>query len=377
MRHQTPDAGFHIILVARDDGGHLLDVLGVLILNDVNDIVDGDDADEAALFIADGDGGQVVTAEIVGDSFLIVRGGGADDIGIHDIADAGAFRRDNQLAQGNLTDEPALIVDDVAGVDGLLVDARAADVIHRLAHGEIIVQIDIFNGHQASGAVFRIIEELVDGLARALVGVLQNLFDDVGGHFFQKVHRIIHEHIVHQRLQFGVGRAFGDELLLLAGHVGEHVGGDILGQHAEHAQHAPFVFDFLQPFGDIHRRTFRRLLLKLLELAFVQQLDHFHKFLADFFFHGGFLLFIFRRSALRKMQVCPKNGIKMRAATDRALPFYKSALCVNRKERRSLFPSFSGFARKATGIVVHVVHLRKYAGSCRSDGLRFRIPFEP
>ena len=50
---------------------------------------------------------------------------------------------------------------------------------------------------------------------------------DVGGHFFQKVHRIIHEHIVHQRLQFGVGRAFSDELLLLAGHVGEHVGGDI------------------------------------------------------------------------------------------------------------------------------------------------------
>ena len=78
-----------------------------------------------------------------------------------------------------------------------------------------------------------------------------------------------------------------------------------------------------------------------------------------------------------KCRLRPKNGIKMRAATDRALPFYKSALCVNRKERRSLFPSFSGFARKATGIVVHVVHLRKYAGSCRSDGLRFRIPFEP
>ena len=48
----------------------------------------------------------------------------------------------------------------------------------------------------------------------------------------------------------------------------------------------------------------------------------------------------------------------MRAATDRAFPFQKSVLRLNRKERRSLFPSFSGFARQATGIVVHVVHLR-------------------
>ena len=309
MRHQTPDAGFHIVFVARNDSGHLFDVLGVLILNDVHDIVDGDDADQAVFLIADGDGSQVVTAEVVGNGFLIVGRHGADDVGIHDIADAGALRRDNQLAQGNLTDELALVVDDIAGVNRLLVDARAADVIHRLAHSEVIVQIDIFDGHQAAGAVFRIIEELVDGLARALVGVLQNLFDDVGGHFFQKVHRIIHEHVVHQRFEFGVGRAFGDELLLLAGHVGKHVGGDILGQHAEYAQHAPLVLDFLQPFGDIHRRAFRRLVLKLLKLSFVKQPEQFHKFLADFFFHGGFLLFIFRCSAFAKNAGCaPKTA---------------------------------------------------------------------
>lgn len=70
VRHQTPDAGFHIIFVARNDSGHLFDVLGVLILNDVHDIVDGDDADQAVFLIADGDGSQVVTAEVVGNGFL-------------------------------------------------------------------------------------------------------------------------------------------------------------------------------------------------------------------------------------------------------------------------------------------------------------------
>ena len=126
------------------------------------------------------------------------------------------------------------------------------------------MQIDILDGHQASGAIFRIVEELVDGLARAFVGVLQNLLDDVGGHFFKKVHRIIHEHVVTQRFQLGVGRALRDELLLLAGHVGKHVGRDVLGQHAEHAQHAPAVLNLLQPLGDIDRRAFRSLLLKFL-----------------------------------------------------------------------------------------------------------------
>ena len=189
-----------------------------------------------------------------------------------------------------MADQPALLVDDVAGVDGLLVDARAADVVHRLAHGEVVAQVDVFDGHQRARAVLRVVEELVDQLARALVRVLQHLLDDVGRHFLQEVDRIIQEHVVHQRLELGVGGALGDELLLVAVHVGEHVGGDVLGQHAEELDHPRVLFNLLQALGDIHRQAVRRLFLKIEQLARVHQGNQLFKILAEFLVHRDSLL---------------------------------------------------------------------------------------
>ena len=311
MRDEVPHAGLEVGLVARDDGGHLLDVLGVLILNDVDDVVDGDDADQALLLVAHGDGGQVIAAEIVGDGLLVVGGLGADDVGVHDVADDRALGRDDQLAQGNLSDEVALIVDDEAGIDGLLVDAGAADIVHGLADGEVVVQVHILDGHQASGAVFGIIEQLIDGGAGGLIGVLEHLFDDVGRHFLQEIDGVVHEHVVHQRLDFGVGRALGDELLLVAGHVGEHVRGDVLGQHAEELDDLAAVLDLLEALGDVHREALAGLFLELLMLAGLHEREQFHKVLADFFFHRDSLLHFLSL----KMREFPENGRKKAHST--------------------------------------------------------------
>ena len=57
-----------------------------------------------------------------------------------------------------------------------------------------------------------------------------------------------------------------------------------------------------------------------------------------------------------KMQVYPKNGAKKRTAFSRA-----PCVCLKtawRGRRRTLRQTFSGIARKATGMIVHVVHLR-------------------
>ena len=240
------------------------------------------------------------------------------------------------------------------------------------------MQVDILDRHQATGAVLRVIEELVDELAGVLVRVLQHLLDDVGGHFLQEVHRIIEEHVVNQRGQLGVGRALGDELLLVAGHVGEHVRGDVLGEHAEELEHASRVLDLLQALGDIHGRRLVRLLLELLNFALVHEPHQLKKILANLFLHRESLL-SFQHSVCRavlKMQVSiPKNGAKRRTASGCALfpsliqPFLRDRKkaangqkfpCsgVQRKESRSpRRQPFSGLARQTTGIV-HVFHLR-------------------
>jgi hypothetical protein len=77
----------------------------------------------------------------------------------------------------------------------------------------------------------------------------------------------------------------------------------------------------------------------------------------------GVTSYHFSLSDFAKNAGSPKNGVKKRTARNRALfPSNLSPLQAQEKTeaatRRSLRQAFSGFARQATGIVVHVVHLR-------------------
>ena len=87
--------------VERLDGADLLHVLGLLLREDVDDVVDRDDAEEAALVVDDGHDVRGRTSPCVrATSSWSIVGGHADDVRAHDLGDAVASAsRDEELAQ--------------------------------------------------------------------------------------------------------------------------------------------------------------------------------------------------------------------------------------------------------------------------------------
>ena len=156
------DADLKVGLVGRDDGGHLLDILGGLLLHDVDDVVDGDDADHTILVVHDGHGGEIVFLEHLGRFFLVGQRVDADDVVVHDLADDLVIIFEKQVAKGHGAAEHALIVDDIADVDGLRVEADAADTLDRVLDGHGLAEIHVLDRHDRAGGVLRIAEQVVD-----------------------------------------------------------------------------------------------------------------------------------------------------------------------------------------------------------------------
>ena len=73
-------AGVNDALVARH-AGQAVDVLGRLVLDDVDDVVDGDDADELVLLVDDRDRQQVVGGDLPRHFFLVGVDADADEVG--------------------------------------------------------------------------------------------------------------------------------------------------------------------------------------------------------------------------------------------------------------------------------------------------------
>ncbi|CAN4032934.1 Helix-turn-helix domain-containing protein, partial [Dysosmobacter welbionis] len=128
-------AGLEIRLVARQDGGHLLDILGDLFLQDVHGVVHGDDAHQAVLRVHNGQGQEVVFVQGLGHILLVVQGVGGDHMGIHDVPHHVVLLRQQNGADGEIPQQVAALVNDVADVDGLLVRAGAADALQGVLHG--------------------------------------------------------------------------------------------------------------------------------------------------------------------------------------------------------------------------------------------------
>ena len=117
--------------VVAGDAGQAVDVLGRLVLDDVDDVVDGDDADELVLFVDDRDREQVVRRDQPRDFFLVGVGPHAGQIGRHDPLQRRRRRHEQEPAQRHDADEVAARVDDVEVEDHLDV-ARSLERRDRL-----------------------------------------------------------------------------------------------------------------------------------------------------------------------------------------------------------------------------------------------------
>ena len=277
-----PHAGFQIRLVGGEDGGHLLDVLRDLLLQNVHGVVHGDDAHETGLRVHHRQRQEVILAEGAGGGLLVVQGLDTDEVALHDVADDVVFLRQQQRPDGQHADQVALLIDDIADVDGLLVRTGAADALEGVLHGHGLFQVHELRGHDAAGGVIGIFEDLVDAFAHFRVRVAQNTLDNIGRHLLHDVHRVVQIQLVQHFFQLRVGKALDQQLLLVAVQLHKHLCCQLLGQQAEYQR---YLFSQLTAQrGDVRRLQRQQEVAQGSVLFSGQQiLDFFHQSVPVFF----------------------------------------------------------------------------------------------
>ena len=234
------DARVQIRPLRGGHAGHFLNVLGGLFFHNVDGVVHGDDADEPVFGVHDREGVEVILGEHLRDGLLVLGRRDGDDVRLHDILDHVVIVRENERSQRERADETAF-VGHIAGVDRFLIDAGALDALGRLLHGHLRAERDELRRHDAAGAVLRIAQDLVDHPAHVGVGLPENALYDVCGHLLDEIDRVVHIQLVHDFLEFRVGKAADQQLLLLGLHFDERFRRQLLRQQPEEERQGELV----------------------------------------------------------------------------------------------------------------------------------------
>ena len=246
--------GAEIGLVGGQHSGHLLEVLGGLLLDNVHSVVDGDDTHQPLLQIHNGHGEEVVLAQRLSHVLLIVGGLGPHHVRIHDILDEIVLVRQQQVADGQHAQQAAGGIGDVQDVDGLQLAADAADALEGVRHRHILLQGQEFHVHDGTGAVLRVFQNFIDRLAHLRRGLIQNADHHAGGHLLHDVHGVVQIQLVQHFLQLGVGKAVDEHLLTLALQLHEYLRRRLLGQQPVQQRHdlRPGLFQDLGNIRTLH-----------------------------------------------------------------------------------------------------------------------------
>ena len=343
-----PDAGAEIgrCIVIRQNGRHLLHILGGLVGQNVDCIVDGDDADEHALVVQDRHGREVVALHLTGHILLIVRDLHGNDVVVHDVGNGGLGVCQQQAA-GRHNAQQTVPLDDVVGVDRLCVLALTADGGQRIADVHLLAQTDVFGRHQTAGRAFGVVQQLIQALTGLLGRFLQHPLHNTGGHIFQQVGGVVQAHLLDGADQLHIRERIDEVIAGLIGHIGKGLGRHFLFQQAEDHQTVVFV-QFFQQLGQVGGLLFLGDFAQLDILLFHQHFQqaalgqHFgvglDLFVTGLFFFGvphillevfgGLLAQVFGQlPADFRRDICGQFGHRERCFRGRALFFFQFHLC--------------------------------------------------
>ena len=246
-----PDAGAEVGggIVVGQNSCHLLHILGALIGQDVDGVVDGDDTDEHALVVQNGHRGEVVALHLAGHILLVIRDLHGDDIVVHDVHDGGRGVRQQQAA-GRHDAQQAVALHHIAGVDRLGVLTLLTDSGEGITDGHLLPQTDVFGGHQAAGRALGVVQQLVQALTGLAGRLFQHPLDHACGHIFQQVGGVVKAHILDGAHQLDVGESIHEVVAGLIGHIGECFRCNVLFQQTEHHE-AVVLVQLFQQLGQV------------------------------------------------------------------------------------------------------------------------------
>ena len=104
----------------------------------------------------------------------------------------------NDLADADVVDKNAFVVDHVDHVDGLAVFPDFADMVDDLPDGPIFMYGDVVGGHKPADAAFGVTEEGECDLAFFGVQGLDEFLDDFAGQFFEEGGPVVRRKVVQE-----------------------------------------------------------------------------------------------------------------------------------------------------------------------------------
>ena len=244
-------ARFQIGFVGGGDSRHLRDIFGVLVLQDVHGVVDGDDPDESHFAIDDGERQKAVIGNRPCNDFLVLFGVSVDDVVVHDLFDECRLLREHEVLGGDQPQQLVGGVDDVAGVDGFLIDRGAANTLEGVFHRHVGTERHELDRHDAAGAVFRVAQNLVDIGARLHVALREQTFDHACRHLFEQVDGIVEEELVEHGFELPIVQLADQSCRYVRVHFHEGLRRKVFGEQAEEDQKIGIAFRLLEYLGKV------------------------------------------------------------------------------------------------------------------------------
>ncbi len=220
-------------------------------MDDVDDVVVGDHAQQAALVVHHGHGHEVVVAQQVRHLFLVLVEQHRDQALVaHLVLQLVAGPAEHDVAQRKHAHQPVLLVNDVRVVGNFLVLDLGADLRDGLVGGQALVEDDDLGVHDPARGIRVEGHEVADFLGVLGFEAAQQDVAVVLVQFVQHVGRVVGRHLG-QDLGGHVGvEVFQQVDAHVLVKLGQGVSGVLGGQVAQHA-HLAFQRKVLQMVGDV------------------------------------------------------------------------------------------------------------------------------
>ena len=227
----------------------------------VDGIIDGNDTHQPVFLVQNGKRGKIVTIEEFRCDLPVIRRVYGNHVFFHDFSHGGMLFTKKHFPHRDHTDQFLPLFCHIAGIHIFSIVSMRLNPTNGIQHGHVFFELDELGGHHRTGAVIRILQQLIHLFPGFRADMRKHISDHIGRHFFQQVYGIIRIHLLQHILYF-LRRKIGEKLLLLGRlHLTERLCGKVFWQNTK-KNNPGFVRNLSQNFRHIHRLQFEKFLFE-------------------------------------------------------------------------------------------------------------------
>ena len=213
-----------------------MEVFCVLLLDNVDSIVDGNDADKSAFHINNRQSKEIILVKQLSCKLLVIKGVERYGVSLHKIAYNILVIVEQKLLYGCNTDKLSGAVTDIAGVNCFLINTGTSYSFERILNRHILFEIYKLRCHNGAGRILRILKKGIDRLSHFAVGIFKNSLNYRSRHFLNNVYGVVDIKLIKDLLKLGIRKCVNKGFLGVAVKLNKGFGGLLLGQQPKQKQ---------------------------------------------------------------------------------------------------------------------------------------------